>query len=147
MAPHVSHRRSLLGWFRSGYLARGSTAAACWALLLQFVISLLHVPPTQAADADAPQWTVAPICHVEVGSLQPAAADQDQQPDKQAPHAHPVCPVCLGLHLAGTYVQPTFVVLPRPVATVAIHFSGRRHEESRAGLLDGSAQARAPPFA
>ena len=145
MAACAGHHRNLLQWFRLKHLRRGSTAAACVALLLQLFIPLFHVPPVWAADSGVPQWATLAICHVDVAAPQPLA-DNGHQHGNQTPRAHPVCPICLGLHIAGTYTQPPFIVLPYPIRSAAIGFPDHL-QENRSGAADSRARARAPPFA
>jgi hypothetical protein len=98
--------------FRSTRLERLARLAACWSLLLQIIIPLLHVPAGEAYAADAPAWAQAAFCH---GEFAPRSASDDGSSDKSKPgKSVPVCQICLGLRLAGTFVAPGFPPLLVP---------------------------------
>jgi hypothetical protein len=91
--------------WRRFVVSRAGALLACWALLLQSLIPLVHVPPPGSiGSADLPAWISASFCHVDLG---PSGDDPGQHSSKHAPPGDaPLCPICLGLHLAGTFLQP-----------------------------------------
>ncbi len=134
---------SALALIRAGRGARVAALLACWSLLFQSLIPLLHVPPSDATAA-IPAWELASICHVDLAPP-PAMRDRGGQPTDPAPDRHPpLCPICLGLHLAGTFLAPPSIAVPMPVIRArALFFETRRRRiaPSRRRLV----QARAPP--
>lgn len=138
-----SRRRGSAG-LRTGRLSRLVALSACWALLLQTLIPLVHVPPAAGAEG-APSWALGALCHVELPSAS-GAGDRDHNSGKSAPgSSQPVCPICLGLHLAGTFTAPDAVILPLPSAAGAVGFSDRDHAGPSI-FLRSPVQARAPPL-
>lgn len=117
---------------------------ACWALLLQALIPLVPMQSASAATNDVPAWALASICHIAAAPA--AAADGNPtDPVKPAPTGRAqLCPVCVGLHLAGTFVPPPPVAVPAPTQTADAGFIAGAytapHPSDRA-----SVQARAPP--
>ncbi len=140
--PVTSLRTGFAG-LRVGSWMRGAALLACWSLLFQSFVPLLHTPPTEGA-AGIPAWELATICHVD---LAPANLERDGKNHDPSPapgdHA-PICPICLGLHIAGTFVAPPPVALPTPIrqASAAFFENVRRAARPAHRRL---IQARAPP--
>ena len=141
--PRAGDRPRWLHRFRSGRLLYASATAACWALLLQLLIPLFHTPPAQAANDPARVWA-APICHADSPAASDLGADGHPEPAKQLPGAHPVCPICFGLHLAGTYTPPNLSVLPVPLIVEGVRFEAAA-QTPPPRTLSARARARAPP--
>jgi len=134
---------ALLSVFRSRRLSRPSALAACWALLLQALIPLVHAPPAPPTLGGVPAWALTSICHV--GSAPAGTRPDRNHPGKQTPVPRPpLCPLCAGLHLAGTFVPPAAITLPAPSAISGVRFVGNDRAGS-ASVDRPSAQPRAPP--
>ena len=117
---------------------------ACWALLLQVLIPLVHTPPARASTDGIPSWVLTSLCLGARGvSEVPGSPAGD--PAKQLPADNqPVCPICLGLHQAGTFTQPNAVDVPAPASVATVAFVERRPLD-RPGCHRSTSLARAPP--
>jgi hypothetical protein len=114
-----------------------------WSLLFQPLVPLLHVLPTEGATAGIPAWELASICHVDFPAT---AVDQDRsQPKRPAPGEHPpICPICLGMHIASTFLVPSPLAVPTPIPRANAAFL----EDVRLAARPSHRrliQARAPP--
>ena len=147
MRHPIRHARTFgLRRFVAGRVGHAFAVLACWALLLQSVVPLVHTPAALLAEGSSPGWALASLCHA--GPEQDATAERSSDPaGKHAPNGQaPVCQVCLGLHLAGTFAPPRAVELPLPRAagvvaapcteTVAVRSTFRSVAQARAPPLD-----------
>jgi hypothetical protein len=117
---------------------------ACWALLLQGLIPLVHTPPARAATDGIPSWVLASLC-LGARGVSEAPIGPAGDPAKQLPTDNqPVCPICLGLHQAGTFTQPGAIDVPAPSVVGAVAFVATQPLD-RPGRHRGPALARAPP--
>jgi hypothetical protein len=116
---------------------------ALWSLLLQVFIPLLGMPPVQARAGEIPNWALAWLCHIELQA--DAGTDAGDPSGKRSPvEPQPVCPICLGLHIAGTFTQPAPLAVAMPRAQGFVAFT--ESDTGRAPfLVHPPAQARAPP--
>jgi hypothetical protein len=122
---------------------RGTVFLACWSLLFQSFVAMVHVPPADGATLGIPAWELASICHVDVAPATVAHDGDRGNLPKPGDHG-PICPICLGLHIAGTFVAPPPVALPLPM----LHASTPFFEDIRRALRPSHRrliQARAPP--
>jgi hypothetical protein len=116
---------------------------ASFALLLQALLplSFLTGAAVSAASGDPPMWSMGSLCTAANGTTAP---DETPAPAGQIPGSHPICPLCLGLHLVDAYVPPTTiaVLVPRDhtldgrARAVAVNRPDERRSATR---------ARAPP--
>lgn len=119
-----------------------TATVALWSLLLQVFIPLIGMPPAPARAGEVPNWTLAWLCHVE---LQADAGTNATDPSgKRSPLEQPICPICIGLHIAGTFTQPALLAVAMPRAQGFVAFT--ESDTGRAPfLVHPPAQARAPP--
>jgi hypothetical protein len=130
---------------RSGRRAPVFALVAIWALLLQTLIPLFHTPPARAGADGIPAWVLTSLCLGAQGAGQ-APIGSAGDPAKQSPiDTQPACPICLGLHQAGTFTEPLAVSLAAPTAVAAVDFVDRQ-PRAAPGLHRSSALARAPPI-
>jgi hypothetical protein len=143
--PRSYRRRRLLGVLRSGGALRASVFGACGSLLLQALILTLHVPQAYSSVNDIDTWPSASICHVDVVPADIPADRGNDHPGKKAPtRIPPACPICVSIHAAGSYLQPTLIALPLFRRAGALHFPSG-DAASAAAPYRTPAQARAPP--
>jgi hypothetical protein len=117
-----------------------SAFVGCWALLLQVLIPLGHVPVGQPILSDVHGWTPNTICHAQAA---PVRGEHDT--DKSAPiRASQICPVCLGLHLSSTFLQPSTETVAAATSICTVEFVNSEYVGSLASYRT-TAQARAPP--
>jgi len=128
----------LLGRLRGAGMTRGvSCFAAILALVLQLALPLADDPVGRSALGP---WSGFPLCHARGAVDQPANHSLPSAPSRCA-----LCPLCLALQAAGTFVAP-----PRPADLLAaaaqplrLSFPSATVSAPRsAGVL---AQPRAPP--
>jgi len=124
----AKHGFSLLASLRRGALSRGAVRAAVLALLFQFAIPLFHVPPAAAGGSEIA------ICHFDGG------AQDQQKPGDQLP----LCPICLGLQLAGTFIAPAAPALSLPAA-IPMRRPIAHSDRTAFAAHPYSGQPRAPP--
>ena len=118
---------------------KAAALLACWALLLQVLIPLGHAPAAQALMSD--RW-LASICHSRAVAS-PVSGDYDT--DRRVPtRGARICPICLGLHLSGTFLPPPAGAVTTPALISAIEF-GENQRVSSVNAYRLLAQARAPP--
>ena len=133
-----------LGRFRAGPWGQAGALLGCCALLLQFLVPLVHVPRVPLLAEGLYGW--AAICTV--GADKPALpAPDDSAPAKPAgDKALAFCPICLGLQLAGTFLPPAPIVLPASPARERPPFVPREEFAARTAPWI-AAQPRGPPRA
>ena len=133
-----------LGGLRACRAARAGALLGCCALLLQFLIPLVHSPrlPLGLEGVSG----LAALCVV-AAEKTAAPAPGDSAPAKPATDKTlPLCPICLGLQLAGTFIPPAPILLPILPASAHRHFVPR--EQFAAGSAAWiAAQPRGPPAA
>jgi hypothetical protein len=142
---------SLAAFRRRGTLRSFAAFIGILALLAQFWIPLVHHPvggvPTSGpstSKASLAGLIVDAICHVDLGISVDRPADGS--PAKPGHESGPVCPICLGLHLCGTFVLPLVAAVLAVLGVPLV----LRFEPPSAGLASRatrlSAQPRAPPL-
>lgn len=127
----------LLSRLRSGARSHVVVFVAAVALLLQGMAPLAHEAALDSARRGVPGWMAGYLCL--------ALTLPEKAPGKEAPAKNlPLCPICLGLHLATTYLPPNAPALAAPAEIADVRFA--RLESSRVPALYRSpVQARAPP--
>jgi hypothetical protein len=119
--------------------------AASFAIFLQALLPLsfmtgVNADAARAASTDLPGWSMESLCTTLHGAT---GADRAPAPAGQVPGSHPVCPLCLGLHIMDAYV-PSLIA----VAVPGIHRPAVVARDVSLGRLDdrrSASRARAPP--
>jgi hypothetical protein len=138
-----ARRKFGLRRFRSGRTAWAGAWFGCCALLLQFLIPLVHGPRGPLSAQGVPLWTA--LCAVVPDK--PAAPPSD--PSRSNPandRTAAFCPVCLGVQIAGTFLPPAPIVLPIAPAGEQARFVPRA-ERAAGSSVWMAAQPRGPPIA
>jgi hypothetical protein len=124
------------------FLVRSRLAVvAIVAMLLQAFVPLPHDASREVARGDVPGWAIGHLCLADgVKNSLPGKTPDGDGPVKPPP----LCPICIGLQLAGADVPPMAIALAPPGRTNGIRFADWRFVEPGA-THRSIPQPRAPP--